>query len=148
MTDEPWEPHFEALGSFLRTQRQLANLSLREMARRTKVSNAYLSQIERGLHEPSVRVLGSIARALDLSREVMLAQAGLFEQMMPDAGVPDSAQAPDPDQDPVPTPDSEQRIGPPAETDAAIQADPRLTEEQREALLRVYRSFVNINPQG
>ena len=49
------------------------------MAERTKVSNAYLSQIERGMHAPSVRVLRSIAKALDLSAEAMLAQAGLFE---------------------------------------------------------------------
>ena len=68
----------EAFGSFLRSQRRLAKLSLREMAERTKVSNAYLSQIERGLHAPSVRVLRSIAKALDLSAEAMLAQAGLF----------------------------------------------------------------------
>ncbi|MGI8807368.1 MAG: helix-turn-helix domain-containing protein, partial [Acidimicrobiales bacterium] len=54
MTDDPWAVHRTALGSFLRAQRNLAKLSLRDMAERTKVSNAYLSQIERGLHAPSV----------------------------------------------------------------------------------------------
>jgi len=120
-SETPWEPHLAAFGDFLRSQRRLANLSLREMAERTKVSNAYLSQIERGMHAPSVRVLRSIARALDLSAEAMLAQAGLLD----DAG---------------PTSDG----GPvqPSGTEAAIRADRLLTETQKEALLSVYRSYV------
>ena len=65
-----------ALGEFIRAQRQLANLSLREMASMTSVSNAYLSQVERGLHQPSLKVLHSIAAALQLSTEQLLAQAG------------------------------------------------------------------------
>ncbi len=65
-----------ALGEFIRAQRQLANLSLREMAAMTSVSNAYLSQVERGLHQPSLKVLHSIAAALQLSTEQLLAQAG------------------------------------------------------------------------
>ncbi len=129
VTDDLWQPHFEAFGSFLRAQRQLANLSLREMAARTKVSNAYLSQLERGLHAPSVRILRSIARALDISTEVMLAQAGLFE---PDPATPDGAAGTaDPDE--------------PPDTEAAIRNDPRLTEDQKGALLRVYRSFLDAN---
>ncbi len=87
VSDDPWATQREAFGSFLRAQRRLSNLSLREMAERTKVSNAYLSQIERGLHAPSVRVLRSIAKALDLSAEAMMAQAGLFED--DDAGAAD-----------------------------------------------------------
>ena len=120
--DDPWKAQLEALGSFIKTQRQVANLSLREMARLTDVSNAYLSQIERGLHQPSVRVLRSLAEALNVSAETLLAQAGLI--------------------------DGEEREGAeeppagPARTVAAILADPRLTPEQREALLSVYRSFV------
>ena len=73
----PWQNQLEALGEFIRTQRKLANLSLRELAAMTDVSNAYLSQIERGLHEPSVRVLRSIAQALEISANTVLAQAGL-----------------------------------------------------------------------
>ncbi|MGH3753976.1 MAG: helix-turn-helix domain-containing protein [Pseudonocardiaceae bacterium] len=123
MTDDPLPPHFEAFGSFLRAQRELANLSLREMARRTNVSNAYLSQIERGLHAPSVRVLRSIARALDLSTKVMLAQAGLFEQ----------------------DPTTGEGTDEPPGTEAAIRNDPHLTGDQKGALLRVYRSFLDAN---
>jgi transcriptional regulator with XRE-family HTH domain len=131
VTDDPWQSHFEAFGSFLRAQRQLANLSLREMAARTKVSNAYLSQLERGLHAPSVRVLRSIARALDLSTEVMLAQAGLFE--------------PDPATENGATENGTDRPAEPLGTEAAIRDDPRLTEDQKGALLRVYRSFLDAN---
>lgn len=122
MTD-PWEPQVGALGSFLRSQRRLANLSLREMAERTKVSNAYLSQIERGMHVPSMRVLRSIARALDLSAEAMLTQAGLME----DAPVDDEGSAARPT------------------TEAAIRADAKLTDDQKEALLSVYRSYLASN---
>ena len=47
-------------------QRQLAQLSLREMATMTAVSNAYLSQVERNLHQPSLKVMQSIAEALGI----------------------------------------------------------------------------------
>ncbi len=117
---DPWEAQVGALGGFLRTQRRLANLSLREMAERTKVSNAYLSQIERGMHVPSMRVLNSIARALDLSAEAMLTQAGLID----DASVDEHGPAPR------------------STTEAAIRADGRLTADQKEALLSVYRSYL------
>src|SRR5947209_12039204 len=69
----------DTLGSFIRSQRRLANLTLREMAELAKVSNPYLSQVERGLHEPSVRVLRSIAAALNMSAETLLSQAGLLD---------------------------------------------------------------------
>jgi len=120
---DPWEAQRDAFGSFLRAQRRLAKLSLREMAERTKVSNAYLSQIERGLHAPSVRVLRSLARALDLSAEVMMAQAGLVD---------DEAPAREPRHV------SEREA---AATEAAIRTDPDLTDDQKEALLSVYRSY-------
>lgn len=126
-SDDPWKAQQEALGAFIKAQRQVANLSLREMARLTDVSNAYLSQIERGLHQPSVRVLRSVADALNVSAETLLAQAGLLDD------------------------DDEQGLeGPPpagpARTVAAILADPSLTSEQREALLSVYRSFAGGDP--
>jgi transcriptional regulator with XRE-family HTH domain len=119
---DPWKAQLEALGSFIKAQRQVANLSLREMARMTDVSNAYLSQIERGLHQPSVRVLRSLAEALNVSAETLLARAGLLDE---DDGAPASAEPP----------------AGPERTVAAILADPGLTPEQREALLSVYRSF-------
>src|SRR6266496_1851379 len=78
-TTDPWKSQMEALGAFIRAQRKLADLSLRELAELTDVSNPYLSQLERGLHQPSVRVLKSIAKALNLSAETLLAQAGLLD---------------------------------------------------------------------
>lgn len=108
----------EALGELIRSQRQQAELTLRELAARTNVSNPYLSQIERGLHEPSVRVLKAIAGALNLSAESLLQQAGILEATVAE-----------------PTP-------PPPTIEQAVRADPRLSNDQRAALLSVYRSFV------
>ena len=81
--DTTRDDQLHALGAFIRAQRQLANLSLRQLAELTHVSNPYLSQLERGLHEPSVRVLQSISRALDLSTESLLRQVGMVDD---DAG--------------------------------------------------------------
>src|SRR5206468_4675271 len=77
--DDNAQRQLQALGDFIKAQRKLAELSLRELAARTNVSNPYLSQIERGLHEPSVRVLKAIAGALNLSAETLLRQAGLLD---------------------------------------------------------------------
>ena len=114
-----WSASMNALGEFIRTQRQLAKLSLREMAALTSVSNAYLSQVERGLHQPSLKVLHSIADALQLSTEQLLGQAGWATGSQSSA--PKAAAN---------------------STEEAIQSDPRLSTEQRAALLSVYRSFV------
>jgi transcriptional regulator with XRE-family HTH domain len=105
------------LGEYIRLQRQMADLSLRGMAGLTKVSNAYLSQVERGLHQPSLKVLHSIAAALQLSTEQLLAQAGWASGARESAGS--------------------------GGAEEAIRTDPRLTPEQRAALLGVYRSFVD-----
>lgn len=115
---DPWQAHVDALGQFIRVQRQLAKLSLRELAERARVSNPYLSQVERGLHEPSVRVLSAIAAALGLSAETLLTEAGLLDD----------------DHEPAPR-----------ETESAIRADSALTAEQKDALLAVYRSYVAAN---
>lgn len=106
------------LGGFIRAQRQMANLSLRQLSALTAVSNPYLSQVERGLHEPSVRVLKSIADALNVSAETLFEQAGLIKG---NEKLDDEA------------------------TESAIRADRRLTEPQRRALLSVYRSYVEAN---
>ncbi len=90
------------------------------MAALANVSNPYLSQVERGLHEPSVRVIQSIARALNLSAETLLAQAGLLEDAPTDATAE-------------------------PETEIAIRQDPRLRDEQKQALLSVYRSYLAAN---
>ena len=109
-----------ALGALIRAQRVATGLSQRDLAERAKVSNAYLSQIERGLHEPSLSVLAAIAAALDVPLGDVLARAGLLAP--PNA---DGAQA-------TLVPD----------TEAAIVGDPALSEPQRVALLSIYRSFV------
>lgn len=129
-TDDPWKVQLLALGGFIRSQRQLADLSLREMGDLAKISNAYLSQVERGLHQPSVRVLRSIAGALGVPAEVLLAQAGL----VPPTDAPRPATEPK-------APSRADPGGPPSVA-AAIAVDPRLSEDQRRALLAVYRSFV------
>jgi transcriptional regulator with XRE-family HTH domain len=108
------------LGGFIRTQRKMANLSLRQLSALTAVSNPYLSQVERGLHEPSVRVLRSIADALNVSAETLFEQAGL---------VSERGRTPSTD----------------GNTEAAIREDRRLSEPQRRALLTVYRSYVDEN---
>ena len=114
-----WAAPMNALGGFIRAQRQLAKLSLRDMATMTSVSNAYLSQVERGLHQPSLKVLHSIADALQLSTEQLLSQAGWVTQFADQSGSTAGG------------------------TEDAIRSDPRLTPEQRTALLGVYRSFVD-----
>lgn len=128
--DDPWSVQMDALGGFIRAQRQLAKLSLREMASLTRVSNAYLSQIERGLHQPSLKVLRSIADALNLSTEQLLEQAGW---MMSGNGHDAEAGADCSRSDQMPN----------ADTEECIRRDPRLSPTQREALLSVYRSFVD-----
>ena len=107
-------------GAYLRTQRNLAQLSLRQLAELTRVSNPYLSQIERGLHQPSVAVIKSLAKALNISVEDLLAQAAGVEE--------DAASAPS--------------------TEVAIRLDPRLTVGQKSALLAVYHSMVEETGTG
>jgi transcriptional regulator with XRE-family HTH domain len=104
-------------------QRQLAHLSPREMAAMTAVSNAYLSQIERDLHQPSLKVMQSIADALGIPAADLLRQAGVAS---PEG---DSATTASNDSGHI-------------DTERAIKTDPRLTQAQREALLGVYRSFL------
>jgi transcriptional regulator with XRE-family HTH domain len=123
-SDEPTPAAGESprrmLGGFIRAQRQLANLSLRQLSALTEVSNPYLSQVERGLHEPSVRVLRSIGEALNVSAETLFEQAGLTS---PVENLDDGA------------------------TENAIRTDRRLSEDQRHALLGVYRSYLGANTE-
>ena len=125
MTDL-WQAQRQALGAFIRQRRMRAGLSLRQLAELTHLSNPYLSQVERGLHQPSVRVLKAISEALNLSAETLLAEAGLIDAI---AGTTlDGRRV-----DPVP-----QVPG----TEDAIRADGRLTQEQKAALIAVYRSML------
>ena len=109
------------LGALLRAQRVAADLSLRELSERTNVSNAYLSQLERGLHEPSLSVLSAIASALEVPLGPLLMRVGMLEAPEADPSL--------------------------RETEAAILRDPELTEPQRTALLSVYRSFMAARPR-
>ena len=137
-----WQNQLNALGGFIRVQRRLADMSLREMAALTSVSNAYLSQIERGLHQPSLRVLRSIAQALGIAPEDLLRRANILSPDGETVGGPQDGTAgsgaagsgtrgsgPGGGRSSVP------------DTEAAITTDPRLTPSQREALLNVYLSF-------
>src|ERR1700752_1881924 len=95
---DAWEARRESLGAFIRERRKQANLSLRQLAELTSLSNPYLSQVERGLHQPSVRVLKAISDALNLSAETLLAQAGLIDAVTGegrDAGESGKAQTED-----------------------------------------------------
>jgi transcriptional regulator with XRE-family HTH domain len=123
----PWEAQREALGAFIREQRKQANLSLRQLAELTSLSNPYLSQVERGLHQPSVRVLKAISDALNLSAETLLTQAGLIDAIAGEADAVSGAE------EQATVPDTEQ----------AIRADKRLAEDQKSALIVVYRSMLS-----
>jgi transcriptional regulator with XRE-family HTH domain len=110
---------WNSVGEFIRGQRELANLSLRQLADIAKISNPYLSQIERGLHKPSADVLKNLASALKISAETMYAQAGLL----------DAASGSRPGEGA-------------ADVEASIRLDARLSHDQKETLVRIYRGFV------
>jgi transcriptional regulator with XRE-family HTH domain len=103
---------FGDLGAFIREQRNTARLSLRRLSELAGISNPYLSQIERGLRRPSAEILQQIAKALRISAETLYVQAGILE---PGTGEADLARE--------------------------ILADPFLTDDQKQALIRIYLSF-------
>ena len=103
------------IGSFIRTQRETAQVSVRQLAERAGVSNPYLSQVERGLRKPSADVLNQIAKALRVSAEVLYVQAGILEPS-------DKSQVRD-----------------------AIVTDTAITERQKQILLDIYASFAQQN---
>ena len=101
------------LGDFIRSQREVARISVRRLAELADVSNPYLSQIERGLRKPSADILQQIAKALQISAESLYVRAGIL----------------DPDQDVV------------VSVVDAVHRDPYLSAEQKQTLLRVYESL-------
>ncbi len=105
------------VGEFIRSQRRLAKMSLRQLSAKAKVSNPYLSQIERGIYKPSAEVLKGIAEALNISAESLYARIGLVD------------------------PDREHGPKAPSVEDA-VRLDERLSTRQKETLLSVYRDFV------
>ena len=106
----------DALGEFIKSQRRIADLSQRELARLADLSDAYLSQLERGLHEPSVRVLNGLAQALNVPSERLLSFLGRHDA---------SGTAPD--------------------TESVIATDERLSETQKQSLIDLYRAFIAAN---
>jgi transcriptional regulator with XRE-family HTH domain len=121
-----WDAQMEAFGAFIRSQRKLANLTLRQMAELTSLSNPYLSELERGMHQPTVRVLKQLSSALNVSAEMLLAEAGLLER---EAGRGE-------DQAPSDT------------VERAIRTDDQLDETQKAALLAVYQSMTTRGERG
>jgi transcriptional regulator with XRE-family HTH domain len=110
------------LGAFIRQQRELSELSMRQFASMVGISNPYLSQIERGLRDPSDKVIEAIAERLQVSADALYEQAG--------RGGADHKPVADPP------------------TREAICEDPLLTPRQRQALVRVYDAFVEANGDG
>ena len=110
------EDRWEDLGQFIREQRQLGRMSLRKLSEVAGISNPYLSQIERGLRKPSAEILQQIAKALRISAETLYVRAGILEAREGADDVP-----------------------------MALLADPWLNEDQKQTLLKVYRSFVREN---
>ncbi|AEA22852.1 helix-turn-helix domain-containing protein [Pseudonocardia benzenivorans] len=99
------------IGSYIRSQRESAQVSLRQLAKVTGVSNPYLSQVERGLRKPSAEILQQIAKGLRISAEALYVKAGILDER-PASAVTD-----------------------------AVLADPLLTERQKQVLLDIYQSF-------
>ena len=107
------EDRWAELGAFIRDQRQIGRISLRKLSEMAGISNPYLSQIERGMRKPSADILQQIAKALRISAETLYVRAGILEEREGEEDVT-----------------------------MAVLRDAQLTEEQKQALLRIYRSFV------
>jgi transcriptional regulator with XRE-family HTH domain len=114
-----WDAQMEAFGAFVRSQRKLANLTLRQLAELTSLSNPYLSELERGMHQPSVRVLRQLSDALNVSAEMLLTQAGLIDRRTDGDVAEDHS----------------------AGVERAIRTDATLDDAQKAALLAVYQSM-------
>jgi transcriptional regulator with XRE-family HTH domain len=111
-----WKENLQRLGGFIRAQRQFHRLSQRELAKLADLSDTYMSQLERGLHEPSIRVLRAVAESLGIKASQLIMYA---------AGLPL-------DDDDI-------------TTEEAIRRDPRFTDAQRRALLGVVKTYLESN---
>lgn len=107
------------LGEFIREQRNVARLSVRRLSDMAGISNPYLSQIERGLRRPSAEILQQIAKALRISAETLYVRAGILDAREAEGNLTD-----------------------------AILSEPSLTEDQKQTLLRIYKSFRRENDSG
>lgn len=106
------EQHWRDLGSFIRDQRHVGQLSLRKLSEMAGISNPYLSQIERGLRKPSAEILRQIASALHISAETLYVRAGILDEP-----------------------------GAPADLIAEIRRSPDLNEEHKRALVQLFEMF-------
>lgn len=106
------EQHWRDLGSFIRDQRHLGQLSLRKLSEQAGISNPYLSQIERGLRKPSADILRQIASALHISAETLYVRAGILDEP-----------------------------GAPTDLIAEIRRSPDLNDEHKQALVHLYEMF-------
>lgn len=113
MTDD--DDQLKAFGEFVRAQRRLAQVSQRNLARMSGVSDSYLSQLERGHYRPSPQVLKALAAAFGLEPKQLYTMLGFM--------------------------DEEEGGGTPS-VEQAIQLDSNLDASQKEALIKIYRSFV------
>ena len=114
------EHRWRDLGAYIREQRRLGSLSLRNLSERAGISNPYLSQIERGLRKPSNDIIQRIARALEISAETLYVRAGMLDERTDAADVPEG-----------------------------LARDPHLTGAQRAELLALYWSYRRLNgPAG
>lgn len=109
----------EELGEYIREQRKLAEMSLRQLAASAEVSNPYLSQIERGMRKPSAEILSQIAKGLRISAETLYVRAGILEDVRGDVSVT-----------------------------AALLADQSITDRQRQVLQEIYAAFQKENGAG
>lgn len=119
MTQKRPDPYV-TLGEFIRRQRELSQLSVRQLAELCGISNPYLSQIERGLRVPSSMILQSLAKGLRISAETLYTQAGILDPQ-----------------------DAEE-----SDVVKAVMHDPELSARQREMLIDMYRSFRQVNEKG
>ena len=118
--DSRENPQLKSLGDFIRTQRRITHLSLRQLANLAKISNPYLSQVERGMYQPSAEVLKGIAQALGISPEKLFAEAGWLEDEDSQAETP--------------------------QVEEAIRLDSSLAPEKKEALISIYRGLKSEKP--
>ncbi len=114
--EEMWKEHLRTLGGYIKAQRQMNQLTQRELARLADLSDTYMSQLERGLHEPSIRVLKSLAQSLGIRPDQLIMYASGLSV--------DEAEV---------------------DTEEAIRRDARLTASQRRAMGSVLRSYLDDN---
>lgn len=104
------------MGAFIRQQRELSQMSMRQMSRLVGISNPYLSQIERGLRAPSATVTSAIATTLGITVDELYERSG-----------------------------AQRQGAEPTEVRRAIDTAAELSPAQRASLLEIYESFLAVN---